>query len=59
MELQLQKADMERDNLHITVLMRSSNGDPPTDPIWRSRCDQVFCDLRAYLMGTTGMKESD
>jgi serine/threonine-protein kinase len=59
MELQLQKADLDRDNLHITVVMRSSNGDPPTDPIWRTRCDQVFCDLRAYLMGTSGMKGSE
>ncbi len=59
MELQLQKAELERDNLHITVVMRSTTGDPPTDPVWRARCDQVFCDLRAYLMGTTGMKEME
>jgi serine/threonine-protein kinase len=59
MELQLQKTELDRDNLHITVLMRSANADPPTDPVWRTRCDQVFCDLRAYLMGTTGTKEAD
>jgi len=51
LELQLQKADPTRDSLlHITVLLR------PTDttaasPDWRDRCAQVFCDLRAYLMG--------
>ncbi len=51
MELQLQKAETTRESLlHITVLLRPA--DPSAaSPDWRDRCAQVFCDLRAYLMG--------
>ena len=37
--------------LLITVSMRSPDRPTaPSDPAWRERCTQVFCDLRAYLM---------
>jgi len=55
MELRLQQTDQNRSNqLRITVLMRSADGRNKPDPAWRARCDQVYCELRAYLMGQTG-----
>jgi serine/threonine-protein kinase len=51
-ELQMAQADTKRPGLlKINVLMRSPNGELPTDPYWRARCNQVFIDLRGYLMG--------
>jgi serine/threonine-protein kinase len=50
-ELHLKRNDPEKESqLHITVTFR------PTDSArlngaWRNRCSQIFCDLRAYLMG--------
>jgi serine/threonine-protein kinase len=37
--------------LNITVCMRPLKIHSFTDPDWRARCDQAYCDLRAYLMG--------
>ena len=55
MELRLEQADPERASLvGITVLMRSAQGERGTDLVWRARCDQIYCDLRGYLMGQTG-----
>jgi len=55
MELRLEQADPDRASLvGITVLMRSPQGDAASDLIWRARCDQIYCDLRAYLMGQNG-----
>ena len=34
--------------------MRPQRGDSITDASWRARCDQIFVDLRGYLMGQTG-----
>jgi serine/threonine protein kinase len=52
MELQMEQADSRRPGLlRISVLMRSPNGELPDDPYWRARCNQVFIDLRGYLMG--------
>jgi serine/threonine-protein kinase len=52
MELQLERADAERDSLlRITVLMRPLQGESIADEAWRARCDQIYCDLRGYLMG--------
>jgi serine/threonine-protein kinase len=51
MELHLKRNDPEKEShLHITVVFR------PTEPTrlngtWNERCSQIFCDLRAYLMG--------
>jgi serine/threonine-protein kinase len=51
-ELRL-KADANRDSLlHITVLMRPTNPRQTMTLDWRARCDQAFCELRAYLMAT-------
>ena len=53
MELHLQRPDPSRDSfLRITVVMKPRSGTADAD--WRTRCTQVFCDLRAYLMGSNG-----
>jgi eukaryotic-like serine/threonine-protein kinase len=52
-ELRLERSSApgQQSLLLITVLMRSPDGPAAaTDPGWRARCSQVFCDLRAYLM---------
>ena len=43
-----------RDNLQITVVLRPGSRNVCNDDRWRSRCVQIFCDLRGYLMGQTG-----
>jgi serine/threonine-protein kinase len=50
-ELRLERNNPAQQSLlNITVLMRSPvHGAPNT--AWRNRCNQIFCDLRAYLMG--------
>jgi serine/threonine-protein kinase len=55
MELNLERADPARESLLlITVTMRSPAGTPGFNLEWRARCNQVFCDLRGYLMGQSG-----
>ncbi len=55
MELRLERNNPTQQSLlHITVLMRSADSTPVSDPLFRARCGQVFCDLRAYLMGQAG-----
>jgi serine/threonine protein kinase len=55
LELGLEQAASERQNqLNITVQMRSLHGESAADSVWRARCDQIYCDLRAYLMGQNG-----
>ncbi|MBY0523313.1 MAG: serine/threonine protein kinase [Gemmataceae bacterium] len=55
MELRLQQADTSRGNkLHITVVLTVVGHNAAEDAEWHARCDQVFIDLRAYLMGNTG-----
>jgi serine/threonine protein kinase len=52
-ELRLERnpAGGQQSLLQITVLMRCpDNPAAATDPGWRARCTQVFCDLRAHLM---------
>jgi len=52
-ELRLERASNpgQQSLLLITVSMRSPDcPTAPTDPSWRDRCTQVFCDLRAHLM---------
>lgn len=54
-ELCLEKVDPAKNNqLHITVVMRVPGRDANVDPLLHARCDKIFCDLRAYLMGNTG-----
>jgi serine/threonine-protein kinase len=56
MELLLQRGKEANENwLHIRVSMRSAHSAISLDPAWRARCNQVFCDLRGYLMGKTGL----
>ena len=43
--------------LQITVAMRPQRGDSVNDASWRARCDQIFIDLRGYLMGKSGTAE--
>jgi len=55
MELRLQRPEEGRSNqLHITVLLRPPSEGAFGDPAWRRLCTQIYCDLRAYLMGRTG-----
>lgn len=55
MELFLEQRDPAKANqLSITVVMRVQGKNVNDDPLWHARCDQVYCDLRAYLMGNTG-----
>jgi hypothetical protein len=52
MELRLQQAESTRGNhLKITVVLKVLGYNAAVDPELRARCDQVFIDLRAYLMG--------
>ena len=52
MELCLERNNPAQQSLlSITVIMRSPGKDISTNPAWRARCNQIFCDLRAYLMG--------
>jgi serine/threonine-protein kinase len=51
MELQLQRNDLQASTLKIGVKMRSAHSKAAPSDSFRERCGQVFCDLRAYLMG--------
>jgi serine/threonine-protein kinase len=52
MELRLQRAEAaSQGQLQIDVLMRSLSRNAD-DLEWRARCDQIYCDLRGYLMGS-------
>jgi serine/threonine-protein kinase len=55
MVLYLEPTDGERHNhLTIRVFMRSLDGGTAVDPAWRAYVDQIFCDLRGYLIAQTG-----
>jgi serine/threonine-protein kinase len=52
MELLLERNNPTQQNLlTITVLMRSPEPGAAVSTAWRERCSEIFCDLRAYLMG--------
>ena len=56
MELRLERPDDSRGSqLRITVVLRPPSPAVFGDPAWRRLCTQIFCDLRGYLMGQTGM----
>jgi serine/threonine-protein kinase len=58
-ELRLNRAETGRDNhLKVTVVFRSSGTDLNTDVAWRTLCTQIYCDLRAYLMGQNGLQDT-
>ena len=55
MELHLRPTAASRGNqLRITVMLRVNGRNAAEDPELRARCDQVYIDLRAYLMGMSG-----
>jgi hypothetical protein len=57
MELRIRQAESSRGNvLHITVVLSVVGHNAAQEPEWQARCDQVFIDLRAYLMGNTGQQ---
>jgi serine/threonine-protein kinase len=51
MELALERTDVQDSQVRIVVKMRPAHGRRAPSPAVRERCGQVFCDLRAYLMG--------
>ncbi len=53
MELRLQRAEQRENQLRITVLLKPAQGDLTADLSWRGLCNQIFCDLRGYLMGSS------
>jgi serine/threonine-protein kinase len=58
LDLRMQQPDLDRTNrLFITVVMRSVNGHSSFDPLWRAVANQIYCDLRAYLMGNSGVTD--
>jgi serine/threonine-protein kinase len=55
MELRLERSNPAQHSLlRITVVMSSPDPSAFGNPQWRARCNQVYCDLRAYLMGQAG-----
>jgi serine/threonine-protein kinase len=54
LELVLERGNLVQQNLlNITVKMRSPDQNAVTSATWRTRCTQIFCDLRAYLVGAS------
>ena len=54
MELRLERAPVANHNtLHITVIMNAPDRKTALNAEWRHRCNQVFCDLRGYLVGSS------
>jgi serine/threonine-protein kinase len=52
-ELLLQRSDSTRGSLlSITVILRPLDAGAAADPAVRAVCDQIFVDLRGYLMGS-------
>lgn len=52
LEMHLEQPDGGRRGLlQITVYLRPSITGALADPVWRARCNQIYCDLRSYLMG--------
>jgi eukaryotic-like serine/threonine-protein kinase len=52
LELRLQRSNGGNDSqLHITCVFRPTDRERP-DRSWRTRSNAIYCDLRAYLMGS-------
>jgi serine/threonine-protein kinase len=58
MELRLHHAEQRDNQLRITVLIKPAQGDLTADLSWRGLCNQIYCDLRAYLMGSSSGVEA-
>jgi serine/threonine-protein kinase len=55
LNLYLERVDSRQENrVHITVAMLPFANGSNSDNGWRERCNQIFCDLRGYLMGQNG-----
>jgi serine/threonine-protein kinase len=53
LELRLQRTNPKQPSLlHIMVMMSSPDRKAATNPLWRERCGELFCELRSYLAGT-------
>lgn len=54
LELQMQHTTTAKmqNNLTLTVILRYLGRNLDSD--WRARCNQIYIDLRSYLMGSTG-----
>src|SRR5262249_48580550 len=50
MELRMERSNDRDSLLRVTVLMREERRKGAMDPATRTRCTQIFCDLRGYLM---------
>jgi serine/threonine-protein kinase len=54
-EIELTMNRSGSDNLLlITIAIRPVENGTPIDTTWHDRCTQIFCNLRAYLMGNNG-----
>ncbi|MCI0682336.1 MAG: serine/threonine protein kinase [Gemmataceae bacterium] len=54
MELLLERNDPRQPSqLHITVRMSSPDHRAAASPMWRDRCNSIFCELRGYLAGAS------
>jgi serine/threonine protein kinase len=54
MELRLERNNPQQLSLlHITVIMRALDKKTALSPVWRERCNQIFCELRGYLAGAS------
>jgi serine/threonine-protein kinase len=51
MELRLERSGKDSNLLRIAVRMQSATSKSTLSEAFKRRCDVVFCDLRAYLMG--------
>ena len=54
MEMRLQQLQPEKDHkLRVTILFHADDNRTKQQVAWRERCNQIFCEVRAYLMGST------
>ncbi len=51
MELLLERPESNQSHLLITASLRPHGNQHPDESAWKSVAGQIFCDLRAYLMG--------
>jgi serine/threonine-protein kinase len=54
LDLHFRKSGLERaGHINITMAVRAPNSALCSDPDWRARCEQIFVDLRGYLLGSS------
>ncbi len=53
-EMRLQQLDPDKDNkLRVTILFHAPDQTTERQLGWRERCNRLFCEVRAYLMGSS------